>query len=140
MKKQSINAISNKVFTFLFVAFLLTGTVSMANPQVRDTTVNSAKGAEISYEGLRGKQLVFNVAYKNGLSESFQLIIKNDFEEVIYFKAFDAQPLNTKLFFSEIPENCKLTFLIKTGKKEISQAFKISSEVKTVEEYVVKGL
>jgi len=101
-------------------------------------TVN--KGAESSYKVLKDKNLVFKIDYKNELSEAFQVVIKNDHNDVIYLKQFDAKPLNATLLFTEVPENCTLSFFIRTGKKEVAQAFKIDTEIKTGQEYIVKGL
>jgi hypothetical protein len=44
------------------------------------------------------------------------------------------------MLFSEYPENCKLTFSILSGRKELSQSFEINSQVRTVEEFIVKGI
>lgn len=140
MKKQLTKAISKKVFTLFFAAFIFVAQSASAYAQKTGDTSTAQRGAEISYEGVQGKNLIFNVAYKNELAEPFQLIITNDFNDVLYLKEYNSQPLNTKLSFTEVPENCKLTFSIKTGKKELSQAFKINSRVKTVEEYIVKGI
>ncbi|MCW3114068.1 MAG: hypothetical protein JWR18_2464 [Segetibacter sp.] len=137
MKKQLIKAISKRVFTLFFAGFILcSGSQSVF---AADESTKS-KGVEVTYQGLRDKKLVFNVNYKNELSQPFQLTIKNDQDQIIYIKQFDAKPLNTTMLFSEFPENGKLTFLILSGKKEISQAFEINSEVRTVEELIVKGI
>lgn len=137
MKKQLIKPFSTRVFALFFAGFILfSGSQSVFAAD--DSTKN--KGAEITYQGLRDKKLVFNVNYKNEISQPFQLTIKNDQHQIIYVKHFDAKPLNTTMLFSEFPENGKLTFSIISGKKEISQAFEINSEVRTVEELIVKGL
>ena len=142
MKKQSFYAISKKVFSFL-LALIITVGISQSGYAASgsaDKDSNKNKGVEITYQGARDKNLVFNVNYKNELSQPFQLIITNDQYQVIYSQTFDTKPLNRTILFSELPENCKLTFSIVSGKKEISQAFEINSQVRTVEEYVVKGL
>lgn len=137
MKKQLTKAISKKVFTLFFTAFVLCG-ASQSSYALPDST--PAKGAEIVYKGLQDRKLVFIINYRNEAAETFQLIVKNDQNEILYFKEYDGKPLNTKMLFSEVPENCKLIFSIKTGKKEVSQAFEINTQVKTVEEFIVKGI
>ncbi|MCW3106981.1 MAG: hypothetical protein JWQ09_1487 [Segetibacter sp.] len=137
MKKQLIKAISKKVFTLFFAAFILCAT-AQSSYALPDST--PAKAAEITYKGLQDSRLVFLVNYKNEQSETFQLIVRNEQNDILYFKQYKAKPLNTKMLFSDVPENGKLTFLIKTGKKEISQAFQINTQVKTMEEFIVKGL
>lgn len=137
MKKQLTKAISKKVFTFLFVAFV-SCTMSTSLYALPDTTEN--KGAEITYKGIVDKKLAFNVNYKNELSQNFQLTIKNDQDQIIYSNQFDAKPFNKTMLFSDFPDNSRLTFLITIGKREFSQAFEINSHVTTVEEYIVKGI
>lgn len=137
MKKQLTKAISKKVFTLFFTAFVLCGG-SQRSYALPDST--PAKGAEIVYKGLQDRKLVFIINYRNEAAETFQLIVKNDQNEILYFKEYDGKPLNTKMLFSEVPENCKLIFSIKTGKNEVSQAFEINTQVKTVEEFIVKGI
>jgi hypothetical protein len=137
MKKQLTSTISKKVFTILFVAFI-SCTHSQDLYAFTDSTVN--KSVEITYQGLHEKKLAFNVNYKNNLSQSFELIIKNDQDQIIYAKHFDGKPLNKTMLFSEYPENCKLTFSILSGRKELSQSFEINSQVRTVEEFIVKGI
>lgn len=137
MKKQLFKAISKRVSTVVLAVLILTAASqkSFALPNVP-----FSKSAEISYKGFKDNKLVFNVNYKNEFAQPFQLVIKNEQNEVIYSQPFAAQPLNTTLLFSEVPEKTRLTFLIKTGKKEVSQSFEINTQVKTVEEYIVKGL
>lgn len=141
MKKQSINAVSKKVFSFLLIVIVSVGISPLAFAATggSDKDSNKNKVVEITYQGAREKNLVFNVNYKNELAQPFQLTITNDHYQVIYSQQFDAKPLNRTILFSELPENCKLIFRIISGKKEISQAFEINSQVKTVEEYVVKS-
>jgi hypothetical protein len=83
---------------------------------------------------------MFNINYKNELAEKFLLTIKNELGETIYAKQYESKPLNKTMLFSEFPENGKLTFAIITGKKEFTQTFSINSQVKTVEEFIVKGI
>ena len=137
MKKQS--TISKSIWSFLIAFFVFGATTQQvfANPA---TNPIADKAAEITYKGLQENKLAFNVSYQNELAQKFQLIVKNDQNEVIYLKDFEARPATVRILFSEVPQNCKLTFLIRTGKKEVSKAFEINSQIKTVEEYVVKGI
>lgn len=139
MKKQFTYAIGKKVFTMvLALAIVLCSSVkSFASANTPDST---AKAADITYKGLRDQYLVFKVDYKNELAQPFQLVIKNDLNEVLYRKTFDERPLNTDVLLSEVPENCKLTFVIVSNKKDYSQSFSINTKVRTVEEFIVKGL
>jgi hypothetical protein len=134
VKKQSI---STKVFTFLF-AVLVSCTFAQNTYAFPDST--SGKGVEVTYQGLQDKKLVFHVNYKNELAQPFQLTIRNDQDQIIYATKFESTPLNKTLLFSEFPETSRLTFLITTGKEKIAQSFEINTQVKTVEEFIVKGI
>jgi hypothetical protein len=135
MKKQLTTAISKAFCTALFVVFVSLSQSAYALP---DSSIN--KEAEVTYQGLNDRKLMFNVSYRNESADPLQLTIKNDLGEIIYSRQFESKPLNKTMLFSEFPENSKLTFVITAGKKEMSQTFQINAEVKTVEEFVVKGL
>lgn len=139
MKKQLINSIQKKVFTLSVAFVLIFGSYAktIASP-VSDAS--DTKSSYISYKGLKGNYLVFKVDYKNESAQAFQLVIKNEQNEVLYSKAFDAKSLNTNVLLTEVPDDSKLTFSIVTKKNTYSQSFAIDSNVKTIEEYVVKGL
>lgn len=139
MKKQVTNAIKKKVFTLL-VAFVMVFCSSVKLYALPDRPSSNTKAAEISYKGLQDKLLVFKVDFKNESAQPFELVIKNDFNEIIYSKRFGAKALNTDVYLSDVPETCKLSFIIKTGKKDYSQSFEIDTRTKTVEEYLVKGI
>ena len=95
---------------------------------------------EISYKGAQDKLLCFKIDFKNEMNQPFQLLIINEQKEVLYKKDYDNKPLNTQLLLSEIPEDCRLTFVINTNDQKLTQSFQINKEVKTVEQFVVKGL
>ncbi len=138
MKKQSSRSISKTVIT-LILAGIISGFTSQSVYALPDKI--PGKGVEVTYTGTRGKSLVFNVNYKNELSQPFDLTIRNDQNEIIYIEHYDAKPLDRSFLFSDVPENCKLTFHLTAGKKEkLTQTFEIKSQVKTVEEYIVKGI
>jgi len=138
MKKQFTTAIEKKAFTFLVALVILFCTqTSFANSNWGE---NESKAAEITYAGLKDKGLVFKVDYKNELAESFQLIIKNGQNEILFAKKYDAKPLSTDILLSGMTEDGKLTFTIRSGKKDYNQSFEINTKVRTVSEFEVKGL
>jgi len=139
MKKQFTTAIEKKAFTFLVALVILFSTA--ANSFALTNTVgNETKAAEITYTGLKDKGLVFKVDYKNESAESFQLLIKNDQNDIIFAKKYDAKPLFTNILLSDVPEDGKLTFIIRSAKGDFTQSFEINTKVKTVSEFEVKGL
>jgi len=139
MKKQFSLAITKKVLTFSFALAVIFGTYAKSFAADNETA-NAAKSSYISYKGLKDNYLVFKVDYKNENAEPFQLVIKNEQSDVLYAKNFSSQPLNTNVLLTDIPDNSKLTFSILSKKNNVSQSFTIASEVKTTQEYVVKGL
>ena len=139
MKKQLINSIEKKVFTFLVAFVFFFG--SYAKIYASPTEPMSKDSAPyFTYTGLRDNFLVFKVDYKNELVQPFKLVIKNEVNEVLYQKMFDAIPLNTNVLLTEVPDDSKLTFSIVTIDNNFSKSFEIDTKVKTTEEYIVKGL
>ncbi len=139
MKKQLINSIEKKALTFSVALMLVFGNYAKSF-EVKADSAAKTKSSFISYKGLRNDHLVFEVDYKNELSEPFELIIKNDQNDILYKKAFDAKPLNTDVLLTEVPDGIKLTFSIHTRKNNLNQSFEIDTRIKTTEEYVVKGI
>jgi hypothetical protein len=139
MKKQLINSIEKKVFTFLvaFVFFFGSYAKIYASPKY---PMSKDSAPYFTYTGLRDNFLVFKVDYKNELVQPFKLVIKNEVNEVLYQKMFDAIPLNTNVLLTEVPDDSKLTFSIVTINNNFSKSFEIDTKVKTTEEYIVKGL
>ena len=132
MKMQSTHAISRKVFS-LILAAVISGLMPQTVSAHPGKTLG--KGVEITYAGTRDKGVIFNVNYKNELSQPFQLTVRNEQNDVLYIEQYGATVLHKSILFSEVPENCKLTFSIVVGRKEFSsQTFEIKSHVKTVEE------
>lgn len=139
MKKQLINSFEKKAFTFLVAFVFFSGSyaktyASPGDPVSKDTP------SYFTYTGLKDNFLVFNVDYKNELVQPFQLVIKNEVNEVLYQRMFDARPLNTNVLLTEIPDDSKLTFSIVTRNNNFSKSFEIDTKVKITEEFIVKGL
>lgn len=139
MKKQLINSIEKKVFTFLVAFVLFFGSYAKTYASPTDP-LGDNNSSYFTYAGLKNNFLVFKVDYKNELVQPFQLVIRNEVNEVLYQKKFDANPLSTSILLTEIPDDSKLTFSIVTVNNNFSKSFKIDTEVKTTEEYIVKGL
>lgn len=139
MKKQLINSIEKKACTFL-VAFVLLFSNYAKTYASPEHPGGDTKSSYITYNGLKDNYLVFKVDYENDLAQAFDLVIKNEQNEVLYNKKFDAKPLNSDILLTEVPDGSKLTFSIVTKKNIFSKSFAIDTKVKTIEEYVVKGL
>ena len=139
MKKQLINSIEKKVFTFLVAFVFFFGSYAKIYASPKDP-MSKGSSPYFTYTGLRDNFLVFKVDYKNELVQPFKLVIKNEVNEVLYQKMFDAIPLNTNVLLTEVPDHSKLTFSIVTIDNNFSKSFEIDTKVKTTEEYIVKGL
>lgn len=137
MKKQLSNAIGKKVFTLLAASVIaLSAQQALALPEPATKVINAA---EVTFKGVENNYLVFKLNYNNKAEQPFELQIKNEDGKVLYSKKHSAAPLNTDIYFAEVPEDCKLTFSIVSGKDEASQTFTVNSSFKTVREYDVKG-
>ena len=137
MQKQFTSAIAKKAIT-LCAVFMILNAGSTRVYASNDRSVVSP--VEISYKGPKDKLLNFKVDYKNELGKPFQLVIKNEQNEVLYSRRYEAKPLSTEIFLADVPAYCKLTFTIDTEKKQFSESFEITKEIKTVENVLVKGL
>lgn len=139
MKKQLNIPIEKKALKFLVAFALLFGSyvTSFATP-VGPT--KDAKSSYISYKGLKDKFLVFTVDYKNEMEQPFQLVIKNEHNDVLYSKSYEAKPLNKDILLTDLPDDSKLTFSIESKKNNYNQTFAIDTNVKTIQEYIVKDL
>ena len=139
MKKQSVIATGMKALAVL-VCFVVVS-CSYSNSFASGGSIETAvKFNAVTYEGSKDQSLVFKVDYKNELAQAFKLVIRGEANDVFYSKSFDSKPLTVNIVLKELPENCKLTFEFQSPEKNLSQSFQIDTNVKTVEEYVVKGL
>ena len=139
MKKQSAVSIQKRAFTFL-AALVIVISSSVDLYAHTEPKSSDLKQAQVTYKGLQDRFLVFHVDYKNELAQAFILTIRNEQSQVLYSKKYDAKSLSANILLSDIADDCKLTFAIKTGKKEFTQAFEINNRVKTVFEYEVKSM
>src|SRR4051812_38951742 len=126
MKKQFINSIAKKAFTFSVALVLIFGSYATASAADNETA-SEAKSSYVSYKGLKENYLVFKVDYKNEKVQPFQLVIKNEQNDVLYIKNFEAKPLDTDVLLTEVPDNSKLTFSIVSKKDNYSKSFTIDS-------------
>ena len=136
MKMQLKSTLVKGLLGFLVAAMLSTTAFAGGNNPGSNANINPAK---VSFTGAKNEMLQFKVEYKNELAQPFVLIIKNEMNEVIYNRSFDAKPINFNIGFVEVPEDYNLTFSIKTANKEFNQTFTITKESSTVTDFIVKG-
>ncbi len=136
MKKQVLN------FRKAMLVAALVSAVSFSAMAAPATNKNdkSDKTAQnnIQYVGSTDNGLVFNVKYDNIDFAKFDLIIKNEYGEVVYQQTFNDRNFDKKVMLVKEPGDARLTFIIK-GAETYKQSFDITTVTKTVEDVVVKN-
>lgn len=96
-------------------------------------------GSAVQYVGTTEKGIVFNVKYDNATAAPFNLIIKNEFGDVVYSQQYSDTNFDKKVMLTKEPGDARLTFIIRSASANIKQSFDIVTTTKTVEEVVVKN-
>lgn len=92
----------------------------------------------IQYVGTTENGIVFNVKYNNADAARFDLIIKNEYGDVVYQQSFNDKNFDKKVVLVKEPGDARLTFIIK-GADTYKQSFDISTVTRTVQDVVVKN-
>ena len=136
MKKQVLN------FRKAMLVAALVSAVSFSAMAAPATSKNdkSDKTAQnnIQYVGSTDNGIVFNVKYDNTDFAKFDLIIKNEYGEVVYQQTFNDRNFDRRVMLVKEPGDARLTFIIK-GAETYKQSFDITTVTKTVEDVVVKN-
>jgi hypothetical protein len=136
MKKQVMN------FRKAMLVAALVSAVSFSALAAPATSKNgkSDKTAQdyIQYVGTTGDNIVFNVKYDNADSAKFDLIIKNEFGDIVYQQSYNDKNFDKKVVLVKEPGDAHLTFIIK-GADTYKQSFDITTVTRTVEDVVVKN-
>ena len=137
MKKQVLN------FRKAMVVAALVSAVSFSAMAAPATSKNdkSDKTAQnnIQYVGTTDDNIVFNVKYNNADSAKFDLIIKNQYGEVVYQQAYNEVNFDKKVVLLKEQGDAHLTFIIRTANNDYKQSFDITTVTRTVEDVVVKN-
>src|SRR4051812_33712690 len=120
MKKQVL-----KFRKAMFVAALVS-TVSlsaMAAPATVGKNDKNDKTAQsnIQYAGTTDEGIVFNVKYDNADAAKFDLIIKNEYGDVVYQQSFSDKDFEKKVMLVKEPGDAHLTFIIRTPNNDLKQ-------------------
>jgi len=136
MKKQVLN------FRKAMLVAALVSAVSFSAMAAPATSKNgkSDKTAQdyIQYVGNTNDGIVFNVKYDNADAAKFDLVIKNEFGDVVYQQSFNDKNFDRKVILVKEPGDAHLTFIIK-GADTYKQSFDITTVTRTVEDVVVKN-
>ena len=136
MKKQVMNFRKAMLVAALVSAVSFSAMAAPAtnkNDKNDKTTQNN-----IQYVGSTDNGIVFNVKYDNTDFAKFDLIIKNEYGEVVYQQTFSDRNFDRKVMLVKEPGDARLTFIIK-GAETYKQSFDITTVSKTVEDVVVKN-
>ena len=107
--------------------------VSFSSMAASAATDRNAKATQstIEYVGTTTDGIVFNV--------KFDLIIKNEFGDVVYQQQYNDKNFDKKVMLVKEPGDARLTFMIKAADATYKQSFDISTTTRTVEDVVVKN-
>ena len=138
MKKQVLN------FRKAMLVAALVSTVSlsaMAAPATvsKNGKSNKTEQSNIQYVGTTDAGIVFNVKYDNADSARFDLLIKNQYGDIVYQQTYNDKNFNKKVMLVKEPGDARLTFIIRTASNDYKQSFDITTVTKTVEDVVVKS-
>ena len=115
----------------------LVGTLSFSSYAANKE--NEKEVSIVQYEGTTEKGIVFNVKYENAAASPFNLIIKNEYGEVVYQQQYNDKNFDKKVLLTKEPGDARLTFIIKSASVNLKQSFDITTSTRTVEDVVVKN-
>ncbi|MES1221296.1 MAG: hypothetical protein ABUT20_37695 [Bacteroidota bacterium] len=81
----------------------------------------------VKYIGTSETGLVFHVTYDNSEANRFEVILKNQDGVVFFDKFFSDQKFDTKIVLTNGADSDNLSFIIKSGKKDLVQKFNIQT-------------
>lgn len=136
MKKQVLNF----KFSRAIVLAAIAGTLSFS-AMAGTTNSKESKNTQssVQYVGATNNGIVFNVKNENTEAGKFDLIIKNEFGEVVYQQQYSEKGFDKKIVLVKEPGDARLTFIIRSGNATYKQAFDINTTTRTVEDVVVKS-
>lgn len=137
MKKQVLKFGFRKVMMVAGFVSVLSFS-AMAAPAATDKTAKTAQ-SEIEYVGTTKDGIVFNVKFENADSSKFDLIIKNEYGDVVYQQQYNNKNFDKKVILLKEPGEARLTFMIKAADATYKESFDISTVTRTVEDVVVKN-
>lgn len=144
MKKQSFRVVLKKV---LMVSGIAAGVVlslpatSKANTNNGIDSVNLVeKQANVQYLGMYDNSVWFNVKYANPRAEKFELIIKNENNEILFQGKFSDKDFSKKIKILKEQDELKPTFILRTQNGEVEQSFVVNTTSRVVEDVVVTKL
>lgn len=137
MNKQVLNFRKAMLVAALVSAVTFSATASPANG--KDAKNEKSAQNNVQYVGTTDAGIVFNVKYDNADAAKFDLIIKNEYGDIVYQQAYNDTNFDKKVVLVKEPGDAHLTFIIRAANNDYKQSFDISTVTRTVEDVVVKN-
>ena len=140
MKKQFFKAVSVKTYaTALLTSIILLSAFTKAGAT---ESADSAQSAKVTYIGLKGKMVGFNVNFTNTVTDKFVLELIDEEGKILFYRKISDKNFNKDIYLKNEGEgdHCKVKFIIKAGKNEFNHGFDISTKQTFVEDLVVTRL
>jgi len=137
MKKQVLAFGFKRVIVLSGLVGVLT--LSSFKPANNENTnnTNSTQSA-IKYVGTNDAGIIFNVKYENADSSKFDLVIRNQYGDVVFQQQYSETNFDKKIVLVKEPGDAVLTFMIKSPKESYQQTYQINTTTRVVEDVVVK--
>ena len=140
MKNQLMRVINTAGFSKFIkasaVALVLLGTTSVHAQAIR-ASEELPKNAVVKYLGQNGDMMMIQVQYDNTTGQKFNVTVKDPEGVTMFTQVFSDKKFDKKFRIPKI-DNDKLTFIIKNVSENNAQTFEVNSNIRTVEEVVVK--
>ncbi|MEP7258529.1 MAG: hypothetical protein ABI687_09075 [Flavitalea sp.] len=145
MKKQFMRmmqaSLSSKFFKATAIVLLMSGSTYL-NAQAIATSNPVSKeprNAVVSYLLNDNDMVVFQVDVENAVKEKFNVIVRDGSGSTIFNEAYTQQHFSKKFKLPKDNQG-KLTFIVKSPSETSTQSFEINSNIRYVEEVVVKKI
>jgi hypothetical protein len=143
MKKQFVSSITNVIrkasFRLGIASFsLFTFLPALLNAQDKDKPTTAV---EIKYIGTVNNQPVFQIEFDNRNKENYNVSIKDEDGNTLYFERFKDEKFSKKFQFERTGiDDMKLTFTLKSEKEKQSQSYEVNTSVRVIQDVVVTRL
>ncbi len=122
----------NRFFAFTVTAILLSASASL---QAQSTEPVSP--VAITHLGNTTETMNFQVKYDNEAGNKFAVIVRDQDNNILFQEYYTNKKFDKKFSIPKVDNN-KVTFQIKNVKDNSIQAFEVNTNVKLVEEVIVK--
>jgi hypothetical protein len=140
MKKQLFKVVSVKAYaTALFTSAILLISFTSAKASESPDTVRQS---QVTYLGLKGDLIGFNVNFDNTTSNKFVLELTDGEGRILFAKKFSEKNFNRNIYLKNVGDDdkTKVQFTIVAGNKVYKESFDINTKKTFVQDFVVTRL